>query len=644
MHNRILALVLLTALAFAFRVLANPGDTYDFVIVGAGIAGLVLANRLSEDRHSMRIPTCLSVKLGTKFSWAASVLVIERGDFDDKFSATVPGLVDAVDSSIIMRVPSAPNEKLSNSTFSVAAAAVVGGGSVVNGMGYYRGSETDYNAWEALGNPGWGWDGLYPYFLRGTRFAPPTPEAIREFNITWEPRAYGNGPLPLHSPSFIWQDVKTFRQALQSELGVVVRQGSNFKGNNTGLFWIPSTLDARDMTRATARSAYYDPVNASRPNLHLVRRQTAVEILFDEGKQLRAKGIRMVSRADNTTSRSVFAKKEVILSAGALMTTHLLQLSGIGPAAVLKAAGVQVKKDMPAVGANYQDHPVITMSYNLTNQSFPNPDTIAKNATYNATVWLEYLVNKTGPLTVANPATLVAFSLSDIISPKGASAVAARLLAQPAGSYLPREYQASPALLRGFEAQRVILAQHLNSSTTPAAMHPFPGNGFIPAPLFKVISRGIVALNASNPTGLPIVNFHTYLNPLDSENHLAIFRRLRRFWKNPLLVARFNPQEIIPGPKFQTDEEILREFGQNPAVFRPSLAHPSGTCAMMPEKLGGCVDPELRVYGISGLRVVDASVIPMIPSASLQATVYALAEKAADLIRGVIVEGVRKRS
>lgn len=561
------------------------------------------------------------------------MLVVERGDFDDKPSASVPGLVTAVDASVIMRVPSTPNEKLNNSTFSVAAAAVVGGGSVVNGMSYYRGSEADYDGWEALGNPGWGWDGFYPYFLKSTRFIPPTPEAIKEFNISWEPLAYGNGPLPLHIPSFQWQDIKTFREALRNEPGVVVRRGSNFKGGNTGLFWMPSSLDARYMTRATARAAYYDPINATRSNLHLLRGQTAVEILFDKGKQLRAKGIRMVSRADNTTTRCVFAKKEVILSAGALMTTHLLQLSGIGPAAVLKAAGVHVKKDMPAVGANYQDHPVIIMSYNLTNQSFPNPDTIANNATYNVTAWHEYLTNRTGPLTVANPGTLVAFSLSDIISPKAASALAARLLAQPAATYLPREYQSSPALIRGFEAQRAILALHLNSTTTPAAMHAFTGNGLIPAPLFKVLSRGIVALNASNPSGLPIVSLHTYMNPVDSENHVAILRRLRAFWKNPIMAARFDPKEVAPGAQFQTDEEILGELGRNPAVFRPSLAHPSGTCAMMPERLGGCVDPELRVYGIAGLRVVDASVIPIIPSSSLQSTVYALAEKAADLIR-----------
>ena len=561
----------------------------------------------------------------------ASVLVIERGDFDNKPEAIIPYYGNLLDTSVLIRVPSASNEKLNNSTYSVAAAAVVGGGSVVNGMGYTRGSKADYDSWEALGNPGWGWEGLFPYFLKSTTFIPPTPQSVTQWNITWDPSAYGNGPLHVHIPSFQYPDIATFWDALRNEPGVVVGNGSNL-GAGSGAYWNPVTIDARDMTRSTARKAYYDPVNATRTNLHLLRGQTAAEILFAPGEPLRANGVRIVSRLDNST-RSIYAKKEVILAAGAMMTPQLLQASGIGPAAVLKAAGVRVKKDMPAVGANFQDHPTAFLSYALANQSFPNPNTIATNATYNATVWDEYFSNKTGPISAVGGSTVLYLTRPEIDSPAAAAALVAQLLAQPAASYLPPVYGASAPLLRGFEAQRAILARQLNSSSTAITLTSFVGGGNTAAPLFKPLSRGTVTLNPTDPNGLPIVSFHTLMNPVDSKNVVATVRRVRAFWQNPKL-APLGPSELTPGPQFQTDDEILGELTRNNAIFRPSLAHPSCTCAMMPERLGGCVGPDLKVYGVRGLRIVDASVMPIIPAGALQGTVYAVAEKAADLIKG----------
>ena len=559
------------------------------------------------------------------------MLVIERGDFDDKPEAIIPYYGNLLDTSVLMRVPSAPNEKLNNSTYSVAAAAVVGGGSVVNGMGYTRGSKADYDSWEALGNPGWGWKGLFPYFLKSTTFLPPTLDSVAQWNITWDPSAYGNGPLHVHIPSFQYPDIATFWQALRNEPGVVARNGSNL-GAGSGAFWNPVTIDARDMTRSTARKAYYDPVAATRPNLHLLRGQTAAEILFAPGISLRANGVRIVSRLDNST-RSIYATKEVILAAGAMMTPQLLQASGIGPATVLKAAGVVVKKDMPAVGANFQDHPTAFVSYALANQSFPNPNTITNNATYNSTVWDEYFANKTGPIAAVGGSTVLYLTRPEIDSPAAAAALVRELLAQPAASYLPPIYGVSTALLRGFEAQRAILARQLNSSSTAITLTAFTGGGSTAAPLFKPLSRGTVTLNPADPNGLPIVSFHTLMNPIDGKNVAAMVRRVRAFWQNPKL-ASLAPSEVTPGPQFRTDDEILGELTTNNAIFRPSLAHPSCTCAMLPERLGGCVGPDLKVYGIRGLRIVDASVMPIIPAGALQGTVYAVAEKAADLIKG----------
>lgn len=561
----------------------------------------------------------------------ATVLVIERGYFNDKPEAIVPWYANGLDASVMIRPQSAPNPKLNNSTYSVAVAAVVGGGSVVNGMGFTRGSKADYDAWEELGNPGWGWDGLLPYFRKSTTFDPPSPEVAARWNMTWDPSVYGNGPVHAHISNFQYPDVEVVWDALRNQPGLPLPPGAN-AGHGPGAFWSPLSLDARTMTRATARSAYYDPVNVTRSNLRLITGQTATKILFRHGGPLTAKGVQIVSRLDSTV-RNVYARKEVVLAAGAIHTPQLLQVSGIGPAAVLRAAGVEVKKDLASVGANLQDHPTALLLFSLSNQSFPNPDTIANNATYNATVWAEYLANKTGPISTASGNTIVCWSLSHLNSSAAASSLAARLLAQDARLYLPEVYRTSPSLLRGFLAQRAILADRFASNDSAIATQPLRGNGASPAPLLKPLSRGTVTLNGSDPLGgLPVVQYNTLQNPLDGENVVSIVRRARRLWAGAEM-GRLGPSEVAPGPRHQSDDEILAALTTNPAAFWPSLAHPSGTCAMMPERLGGCVDADLRVYGAGGLRVVDASVMPLIVGTALQATVYAVAEKAADLIK-----------
>jgi len=605
------SLALALVAQFGSCVATSTDGTYDYIIVGAGVSGLVVANRLSENAKN-------------------SVLVIERGDFDDKPEAIVPWYANLMDTSVMIRPESAPNPKLKNATYPVPVAAVVGGGSVVNGMGYTRASRLDYDGWEELGNPGWGWDGLFPYFRKSTTFIPPSPATVNNFNVTWNPSAYGCGPVHIHIPSFQYPDLAAFWEALRSQEDVEFPLGID-SGAGPGAAWAASTIDARDMTRTTSRKAYYDPVKATRPNLHLLTGQTATKILFRQDTPLTAEGIRIVSRLDGIT-RDVYAKKEVILATGAIQTPHLLQVSGIGPSRVLEAAGIEVRKDLEAVGANFQDHATALLGFGLTNTSFPNTDSILANETYNATVWEEYLKNKTGPIAAGASSTVLFLSLPQLNSSAFAAAIVAKLLAQDSKLYLPDIYASSQSLLRGFEAQRQILAKQLNSTESRIVSHPITSGGFHPSALLKPISRGTVTLDIADPNGLPVVQFNTLMNPIDSENVAAIVRRARKFWESAEL-SRFKPTELFPGVEHQTDEGIIEALTSNPAIFWPSLAHTSGTCAMMPQELGGCVSPNLLVYGVRGLSVVDASIMPIIPAGALQATVYAVAEKAADLIK-----------
>ncbi|KAF1955148.1 alcohol oxidase [Byssothecium circinans] len=579
------------------------GNSYDYVVVGGGITGLVVANRLSEDPRK-------------------TVLIVERGDFADGPRAIYPYWARFLDTDVMIRPVSAPVAGLNNGTFNVPVAAVVGGGSVVNGMAYMRGSKADYDAWEELGNPGWGWDGLLPYFRKSTTFMPPSPEAAAAWNITWEPSVYGEGPARVTIPDYQYADLPVFRDAWSKEPGVTVKRELN-AGGGPGLHWAPSTIDRRDQTRATARKEYYDPINATRPNLHLLTGHVVEEILFQRSK---ASGIRALSRQDNSTYE-VYAKKEVILAAGAVQTPQLLQVSGVGPKDVLEGAGITVKKDMPAVGANFQDHATILASFNLSHQSFPDPNSVVANATFNASAWEEYFEHRTGPVTTGSSNGAISFSLSQLVP--SARSVAEKLLSQRAEQYLPSVYGYRP-LLRGFEAQRKILAKGFISNSSSISSGAVVGNGFAATPFLKPASRGTVTLDPTNPRGLPIVQYNTLMNPVDSDIILAMLKRTRAYWKSPEL-ARFEPVEATPGAQYQTDEEIMSALRRG--FIMPGLAHPSCTCAMLPEALGGCVGSDLTVYGIENLSIIDASILPLIPGAPLQATMYAVAEKAADLIK-----------
>lgn len=549
------------------------------------------------------------------------MLVVERGYFADGPRAIYPYWSRFLDTSVMLNPISAPVANLNNAKFNVPVAAVVGGGSVVNGMAYMRGSKADYNAWKDLGNPGWGWEGLLPYFRKSSTFMAPSKKVAEAWNMSWDDSVYGRGPTRVTIPDFQYVDMAVFRDAWNSEAGINVSQDIN-SGAGPGLHWAPVTVDRRDQTRATARKEYYDPFSA-RPNLQLLTGHTVDEILFHH---LKAVGIKIISRNGNSSS-NVYANAEIILAAGAVQTPQLLQVSGVGPKKVLEAAGIRVKKDFPAVGANFQDHATIRTSYNISHQRFPDPDSVVTNATYNATAWEEYFTYRTGPVAGSISTSAVSFSLSDLTALAGS--IAQKLATQDSIRYLPAVYR-DPALFRGVKAQYKILTQRFTTNDSAVASGAVVGNGFAATPFLKPTSRGTISIDSANPRGFPVVQYNTLMNPIDTDIITTIVKRTRAFWKNPIL-SRYEPVELTPGERYKTDEEVMTALRSG--FMTPGLAHECCSCAMMPEHLGGCVGPDLMVYGVEHLSIVDASIMPLIPGVPLQATVYAVAEKAGDLIK-----------
>ncbi|KAF2177625.1 GMC oxidoreductase [Zopfia rhizophila CBS 207.26] len=586
---------------------AATEQTFDYIIVGGGLTGLVVANRLTEDEGKL-------------------VLVVENGYTDDSPITSVPYLANFLNTADLYPIMSAPEPYLKNTTFPVRVGNVVGGGSVVNGMQFDRGADADYDAWEEVGNEGWGWEGLGPYFKKSTHFTPPSESTQKEFGITYDESSYGNGPVQVSIPSFQYADYKPIFDSWRVEKIPIQKEGF---ANALGTYWTPNTIDNATATRSHARNAYYDPVQ-SRSNLKLLPGTHVDEILFDtKNEKPIAKGVKMTSRADNSVSQ-VYASKEVILAAGGIFTPHLLMLSGIGPKDVLGAAKVPVKKDIPGVGANFQDHTPIYMTFNLSNQAIPNPDYIATNVTFNASAAAQYGKDRSGPWSVGRGNALSMLTFKQISSKY--ETITSQISMQDAAQFLPEGYSKSRALLAGFMKQREILINQYLGDNTSVGECPIQPWGRAITAHQKPLSRGTITLNTTHPSAFPIVQWNTFQNPIDKAVLGELVRWNRVHWGRKEL-ERFKPVETAPGAQYQTDDEII-EGSLKTNALQPSFAHPTGGCAMMPEELGGCVSDKLLVYGVRKLSIVDASIIPLIPATHLQATMYAVAEKAADIIKG----------
>jgi choline dehydrogenase len=521
--------------------------TFDYVIVGAGSAGCVLANRLTADGRS-------------------TVLLLEAGPRDRDFWIHVPlgyGKLFAR-ADVNWAYESEPEPALNGRRVFTPRGKVLGGSSSINGLVHVRGQREDYDAW---GVPGWSFAELLPYFKKSEDHCLGASE--------WHG---AGGPIAVSALPDRHELCDAF---IASAMALGVPRNDDFNGaRQEGAGYYHAT--ARDGRRCSTAVGYLRPAE-KRPNLRVETGALATRILF-EGN--RAGGVAYEARGIH---HEVHARREVILSGGSFNSPQLLQLSGIGPRALLERHGIALVHDAPDVGEHLQDHFYCRTFWRCNQPITLNDD--MRTLWGQARIGLQYLLARRGPLTVS------------------AGYAAAFVRSRPE---VPRP-----------DAQ----IYFINFSTARRGGHLHPFSGFtLSVSQTQVESRGSVRIAAADPRTPPSIRY----NYLATERDRRVMIDGLKFARRIAGTAPFSgyvTAEEFPGPRVQTDEDWLafcREAGDT--VF-----HPTSTCRMGADALA-VVDPRLRVNGVERLRVVDASVMPAVPSGNINAAVIAVAEKAADLI------------
>ncbi|RMY02061.1 hypothetical protein D0868_08161 [Hortaea werneckii] len=581
---------------------------YDYVIIGGGTSGLTVANRLTEDNK-------------------------EGG-------TTVPGL--PVPDKYVRTVESVPQVGLNGRTSRFQTGAVVGGGTVVNGRSIFPMSLE-------LGNPGWGWKDLLPYFQKvgpnhafvltsladmvfpqSETFTPPSFHIANEYADIISPdlAPHGtDGPVGSSFPNFQWPIAKNFFRGWNA-IGLLTQPQPN-AGDANGAIYGPLSLNAKNQSRSSASNAYYRPIASRRSNLHLIVGHAASRINFD---RFTARSVDFISSNMTTNSSknpvsNVRACREIILAAGAPYSPQILQLSGIGPKKLLEGIGIETIVDLSGVGNNFQDQPTMFMQYTYSNYPYPSPEWLFTNETWTKEQLSLYYHNRTGPMTVPYfSGTLVAYlPLQNMTNEYDQILQSASDV--NTSSLLP--VNTDPAVLAGYHAQTQILLGRYRSIHTTVQEVAFGGSGTVPVALLKPFSRGSIQINTTDPSKRPLVDFGTFSHPTDLEIAVEAIKKTREFM-NSAPMQETGATEIVPGANITSDEEIAAAIRN---LARSTWQHPTSSCSMMRRELGGVVDPFLKVYGVERLRVVDASIMPMTIGSHTSSTVYAVAEKAADIIK-----------
>lgn len=527
-------------------------STFDYVVIGAGSAGCVLANRLSKDSRNQ---VCV-LEAGGKDNWiwyhipVGYLFAIGNPRSDWMFKTEIePGLNG--------RILSYPRGK------------VLGGCSAINAMIYMRGQKEDYDNWRQMGLEGWGWDDVKPIFR----------QHLDHYLGAGEHHGAG-GEWRVEAPRTRWDILDTF---IDAAVEAGIPRVSDFNtGSNEGISYFH--VNQKSGRRWSAARGFLKPALA-RPNLTLEIHAHATRLLF-EGK--RAVGVEILQ---NGTLRRIHARKEVILSAGAIASPKLLQLSGIGGATLLRENGIEPLQDLPGVGANLQDHLQLRPIYKVHGVRTLNED--YRSLMKKGRMALEYALFRKGPLTMA-PSQLGAFARSsaDYATPN-------------------LQFHVQPLSLDKFGEDP----------------HPFPAFTASVCNL-RPTSRGTVTIRSNDPADAPYIR-PNYLST-DEDQRVAVdsLRLVRQIVSMPAL-QKYRPEEYKPGANLTTDEELLngaRDIGT-------TIFHPVGTAKMgIDSDPMAVTDGRLRVRGIEGLRVIDASVMPTITSGNTNSPTLMIAEKGAAMI------------
>jgi choline dehydrogenase-like flavoprotein len=529
-------------------------EAFDYVVVGAGTAGCVIASRLSEQPD-------------------ARVALVEAGPMDRHPFIHIPATVGAAigTPAINWRFMTAPQAHLKGRQIPLPRGHVVGGSGSINGMVYFRGHPTDFDDWAAAGNPGWSYREVMPYFLRSEN-----NEAYRG-----SPYHGQGGPMNV---VFVKRPNPMTPAFLAAMEGMGYKRTDDFNGPTSEGFGERQGTISKGRRVSTA-TAYLKPASA-RPNLQIFTDARVARVAIENK---RATGVDVLM---NGGTRRITARREVIVCGGAVLSPQVLMLSGIGDGAALQAHGIDVKHHLPGVGASYHDHLAVAVLLEMSNSdSYGISWKAAPRGFMNV---LEYALFRSGPLS------------SNVFEATGFI----RTLPE-----LPRP-----------DVQIVFQAARRNPNTFP-----FPlGHGYaISVVGLYPKARGRVTLASADPRAHPLVDPSLLGHPDDVAMMLRGLKIGRRIAHAPSF-DRYRATEVQPGASVQDDAALVEYIRRASATVH----HPCGSCRMGPDA-NAVVDAQLRVHGIEALRVADASVFPSLVGGNTNAAVVMIAEKAADMIRGI---------